>query len=51
MVDIQRTESDMVTIPKAEYEALRQGGNYLIPNEKREALKNIAAMLLDWCGD
>ncbi len=49
MVEIQRTESDMVTIRKDEYEALTQGASYLMPNEKRESLKTIASMLLDWC--
>lgn len=50
-VDIQLISEDMVTISKAEYEALTQGATFLIPEEKRQALKNIASMLLDWCGD
>lgn len=48
--DPELLAQDMVTVKKAEYEALTQGASYLMPNEKREALKTIAAMLLDWCG-
>lgn len=49
---------DMVTIPRAEYEALKAGGSYLIPKEKQEELKTIASLLVDgskmlltWCGE
>lgn len=50
-VEVRLADEDMVTISKAEYEALRAGGSWIIPDEKRQALKIIAATLLDWCGD
>lgn len=50
MVSIEKSNEDMISIPKAEYEALTAGGAWVIPEEKRQALKTIAAMLLDWAG-
>lgn len=48
-VNVVKFSEDTVTISKSEYEALTQGGHFIIPSEKKDALKNIASMLLDWC--